>query len=132
MDLARDHLTKLSSVSNWAIRPRLIYFRPENQEQLRMLSDELRKYTSSMMKFHPFTYNHPFVEKKGSIGYVSKKFVNSLRLILKRSPNVARHNVGVQRSKPLLNDHEHCNDPFLLEFVEVLALTLDKPLVKPP
>ncbi|GKA60625.1 hypothetical protein Tco_0760032 [Tanacetum coccineum] len=40
-----------------------------------------------------------------------------------------RHTVGVQRSKPLLNDHEHRNDPFLLEFVGVLALTLDLALI---
>ncbi|GJZ05738.1 ribonuclease H-like domain-containing protein [Tanacetum coccineum] len=43
-----------------------------------------------------------------------------------------RHTVGVRRSTPLLNDHEHRNDPFLLGFDGLLALTLHKPLDMPP
>ncbi|GJT52093.1 putative ribonuclease H-like domain-containing protein [Tanacetum coccineum] len=42
-----------------------------------------------------------------------------------------RRTMGVRRSKPLLNDHDHRNDLFLLGFIGVLALTLHKPLDRP-
>nr|GEZ02978.1 ribosomal RNA small subunit methyltransferase, mitochondrial [Tanacetum cinerariifolium] len=42
------------------------------------------------------------------------------------------HTVGVRRSTPLLNDHEHRNNPLVLRFNGLLALMRHKPLDMPP
>ncbi|GJY48559.1 hypothetical protein Tco_0438515 [Tanacetum coccineum] len=72
--------------------------RQENQERIRMPIDELRKYTSSMLKYHDVQHNRLFVEKKREASVTSRTiFVNSLRLILKRSRNNALSYCGCSK-----------------------------------